>query len=54
MRRTAYILVPTLILAIMVWAACSLRPLQKGEALTCPSCGAEFTLEEALNHQQEK
>lgn len=46
-------LLPAFLLLILLWAACSqLRPLQKGEAVTCPSCGATFTIEEGLRNNK--
>lgn len=46
-------LLPALVLSALLWAACSqLRPLRKGEAVTCPSCGATFTIEEGLRNNQ--
>lgn len=49
---TRYVL-PALLLSTVLWAACSqLRPLQKGEAVTCPSCGATFSIEEGLQNNQ--
>lgn len=44
--------IPALISSIifvmcMLLSACSgIRPLQKGETIRCPSCGAEFTVEQ--------
>lgn len=46
-------LLPALLLLAMLWVACTgIRPLQKGEAVTCPSCGATFTIEEGLKNNQ--
>lgn len=37
----------TIIALGLVLSACSgVRPLQKGETLRCPSCGAVFTVEQ--------
>lgn len=53
MKTLTRYLLPTLLLSAILWAACSqLRPLQKGEAVTCPSCGATFTIEEGLRNNQ--
>ena len=31
---------------ILTFACSGVRPLQKGETIRCPSCGAEFTVEQ--------
>jgi hypothetical protein len=35
-----------LVMGMMLSACSGVRPLQKGETLRCPSCGAEFTVEQ--------
>ncbi|MEZ4601386.1 MAG: hypothetical protein R2940_16480 [Syntrophotaleaceae bacterium] len=53
MRRIGYLAVLALIAAIVALAACNgPRHLKKGESLICPSCGAEFTLEEAQKYKE--
>jgi len=53
MKKLTRYLVPALLLSALLWAACSnLRPLQKGESVTCPSCGASFTIEEGMKHSK--
>jgi RNA polymerase subunit RPABC4/transcription elongation factor Spt4 len=32
-------------------SACSgVKPIQKGDTVRCPSCGATFTIEEGMGH----
>ncbi|MHB8763116.1 MAG: hypothetical protein ACYDA8_02040 [Deferrisomatales bacterium] len=37
--------------ACVLFAACSgARPIQKGDTVRCPSCGAEYKVEEGMRH----
>jgi len=39
--------------ACMLLGACSgVKPLQKGETLRCPSCGAEFTVDQGIKAKE--
>jgi len=41
--------------AVMQLSACSgVKPLQKGQTLRCPSCGAEFTVEQGIAAEKDK
>ncbi len=47
MKRIPVIIISAVFLMSMLMSACSgVRPLQKGETVRCPSCGAEFTVEQ--------
>lgn len=47
MKRISAMIGPVIIVTCLLLSACSsVRPLQKGETLRCPSCGAEFTIEQ--------
>jgi hypothetical protein len=47
MKRISAIIGPVIFIMCMLMSACSgVRPLQKGETIRCPSCGAEFTIEQ--------
>lgn len=47
MKRSYAILILAVIAAcILIYACSGIRPLRKGETVRCPSCGAEFTVEE--------
>ena len=47
MKRIYAILISIIFFVCIVVFACSgIRPLRKGETIRCPSCGAEFTVEQ--------
>jgi len=51
--RIPFILI--ILAAAMLVSACSgVKPLQKGQTLRCPSCGAEFTVEQGLAAEKNK
>jgi hypothetical protein len=37
---------------LLLWACSGVRPLRKGETLRCPSCGAEFTVEQGTKAKE--
>jgi hypothetical protein len=43
-----------LVMGVMLNACSGVRPLQKGETLRCPSCGAEFTVEQGVEAAKNK
>jgi DNA-directed RNA polymerase subunit RPC12/RpoP len=43
---SAIIISVVFVICILVFACSGVRPLQKGETIRCPSCGAEFTVEQ--------
>lgn len=47
MKRIHAITISVIFVMCMLISACSgIRPLRKGETIRCPSCGAEFTVEQ--------
>ena len=47
MKRIHAITISIIFVMCMLISACSgIRPLRKGETIRCPSCGAEFTVEQ--------
>ena len=47
MKRIHAIVISVIfIICLLIFACSGIRPLQKGETVRCPSCGAEFTVEQ--------
>ena len=46
MKRIHKLSVAIITLCFLLPACSGVRPLQKGETIRCPSCGAEFTVEQ--------
>ena len=46
MKRIHMIFVVIFTMCIPLSACSGVRPLQKGETIRCPSCGAEFTVDQ--------
>ncbi len=47
MKRTYAIIISAVFATcILIYACSGIRPLRKGETVRCPSCGAEFTVED--------
>jgi hypothetical protein len=40
--------------AMLLFACSGVKPLQKGQTLRCPSCGAEFTVEQGIEAEKNK
>ena len=50
MRRT-WLGLGWVLAAAILFAGCSgVRPINKGDTVRCPSCGAEFKIEEGMQH----
>jgi hypothetical protein len=45
--RVTFFLI-TIAMGLLLSACSGVRPLQKGETLRCPSCGAVFTVEQGM------
>ncbi len=46
MKRIHLLFVVIIALCFLLPACSGVRPLQKGDTIRCPSCGAEFTVEQ--------
>lgn len=38
--------------SLLVTSCAGVKPLEKGQTVRCPSCGAEFTIEEGLEEKE--
>ena len=45
-RIPVVIIFAVFVMCMLIFACSGIRPLQKGETVRCPSCGAEFTVEQ--------
>jgi len=52
-RGKGWLVVGWMVAASIALAGCSgVRPIKKGDTVRCPSCGAEFKIEEGMGHDK--